>query len=337
MPVDLRPSLDLDREALDFIFEAAQIVAWQWDPGCNGIAVDERTMQACGLPSFVDLDTFLRKAIHPEDHNEFRCAIERAIASRMTSARVRMLENDGQVRAVDLRFKARRGDSGQATKVMILSSNSPTENSDELVRRAEQEHAVMERLSIATQAAGIWVWEFDYAKQTITWDQNRLVERTLKRHFGQELGSDLFKWVHPEDENIGRAAMSAALREGKTDAAFRYRLKLQDSSVRYIQAYARTYAAGDGNPVRSLGVSWDVTREVEDAQRLEQQAAELRVAQRRLERASFSIQEGHWEIDWLARKHWASSNYYALLGYATGRDRVRDVREARQRSFIPTI
>jgi len=35
----------------------------------------------------------------------------------------------------------------------------------------------------------------------------------------------------------------------------------------------------------------------------------------RLERASLAIQEGHWELDLVARTHWASSNYYALLGY----------------------
>src|SRR5690606_33810080 len=51
------------------------------------------------------------------------------------------------------------------------------------------------------------------------------------------------------------------------------------------------------------------------AEQLRQQARELHEIQRRLERASLSTQEGHWELDLLTGKHWASSSYYVLLGY----------------------
>ena len=48
---------------------------------------------------------------------------------------------------------------------------------------------------------------------------------------------------------------------------------------------------------------------------MERQTQKLRDVQRRLERASYSVLEGHWEIDLITRKHWVSSNYYRLLGY----------------------
>ncbi len=109
--------------------------------------------------------------------------------------------------------------------------------------------------------------------------------------------------------------MQEALDRGESDSSFRYRLNLPDGSVRHIQAYARTYIGPNGTALRSLGVSWDVTKEVLAAEQLAQQAEEQRATKRRLERASASIHEGHWEIDWIAGRHWASSNYYALLGY----------------------
>ncbi|HUI59219.1 MAG TPA: PAS domain-containing protein, partial [Steroidobacteraceae bacterium] len=316
------------------------------------------------------------------------------------------------------------------------------------------EHRLLERLSIATQAAGIFVWEFDWQTQTISWDGNRLDQPGANRHYGQELGGDLFKWVHPDDQFIGSAVMRAALAKGEADSSFRYRLRLTDGSIRHIQAYARTTADANGEPLRSVGVSWDITREVEateqlrknaelertllehlsiashaagmecfeydyiqdqftwfyglrlkthaadataqqlgqqvmaavlpedalrvralteaalergetsmtvrmrrrdpdgqlrhiqlyqrffrDAQgrpqralgaarditveveaaeRFRLQAEELHDAQRRLERASLSIHEGHWESDLVTRKHWASSSYYALLGHGSG-------------------
>ncbi len=314
------------------------------------------------------------------------------------------------------------------------------------------ERQLLERLSIATQAAGIFVWELDWTTNEISWDQNRLSRATGNRHYGQELGGDLFRWVHPEDLNIGHRAVVDAIAQGNHDASFRYRLRLADGSIRHIQAYARTATDAAGQPLSSLGVSWDVTAEVEAgeqlrrnaeqerklleylslatsaagmecfefdyaaeritwvhghgqdrgepaqdmeemgrralesvlpedaaavraatekaladglpamtvrmrsrgrdgqprhlqlyqkfirdeqgrplrafgatrditveidaAERFRAQAEALHDAQRRLERASLSIHEGHWELDLLTEKHWASSSYYVLLGYA---------------------
>ena len=314
------------------------------------------------------------------------------------------------------------------------------------------ERQLLDRLSIATQAAGIFVWELDWLSNKISWDANRLSLAAANRHYGQELGGDLFRWVHPDDLNIGHKVIGEALAQGNPDASFRYRLRLADGSIRHIQAYARTTTDAAGRPVRSLGVSWDVTAEVEAADQLSRnaeqerkllahlslatsaagiecfefdyatermtwyhgdsedlgasshdtpevraralasilpedsaavraatekalaeglpsmtmrmrrhrpdgqlrhlqlyqrfvrdaegrplralgatrditveveaaerfraQAEALRDAQRRLERATLSIHEGHWELDLTTAKHWASSSYYALLGYS---------------------
>ena len=313
------------------------------------------------------------------------------------------------------------------------------------------ERQLLERLSIATQAAGIFVWLLDWKTNQISWDDNRLSAAASNRHYGQELGSELFKFVHPEDLGIGHSAITEALAKGSADASFRYRLKLADGSIRHIQAYARTMTDEQKQPSQSLGVSWDITREVEadeqlrstveherkllqhlslasdavglhcweydygsesftwfyglapkfdtsglnaaeagrrlldailpedrdavhsatvkaleageqsmttrmrrrtmdgqvrhlqlyqrfsrdqqgrpthaigatrditaevaQAEQFREQAEQLRDAQRRLERASLSIHEGHWEMDLISGKHWASSSYYALLGY----------------------
>ncbi len=48
------------------------------------------------------------------------------------------------------------------------------------------------------------------------------------------------------------------------------------------------------------------------------QTEELRDLQRRLERASLSSQEGHWEFDVRTGRAWISASYCALLGYGPG-------------------
>ncbi len=45
------------------------------------------------------------------------------------------------------------------------------------------------------------------------------------------------------------------------------------------------------------------------------QLSRLRDAERRLERASLSSLEGHWELDYIKRTRWHSSSFEALLGY----------------------
>jgi signal transduction histidine kinase len=175
-----------------------------------------------------------------------------------------------------------------------------------IAKDAEQSQELLERLSIATQAAGIHCWELDWKTYAITWDQSRLPESEAraasKRHFGAELGSDLFKWVHPEDQHAGSKAMSESLARGEDHVSFRYRIVLPDGAIRHVQAFARTYSDADGKPQRSLGVSWDVTAEVEAAAMVARNAANERAMLERLSVATHAAGLKCWEFDFRQNK-----------------------------------
>jgi signal transduction histidine kinase len=160
---------------------------------------------------------------------------------------------------------------------------------------------LLERLSIATQAAGIYCWELDWSTYSIAWDAARLppeeVAAASRRHFGFELGSDLFKWVHPEDQHAGGKAIAESLARGDNHVSFRYRIVLPDQSIRHVQAFARTYADAHGKPQRSVGVSWDVTEEVEAAQRRARDSEKERDLLERLSVATHAAGLQCWEYD----------------------------------------
>lgn len=166
------------------------------------------------------------------------------------------------------------------------------------IHRSEK---LLERLSIATQAAGIYCWELDWKTYHITWDAARLpaaeVAAASRRHFGVELGSDLFKYVHPEDQHAGGKAMAESLARGEDHVSFRYRIVLPDRRIRHVQAFARTYSGADGKPQRSVGVSWDVTEEVEAAARAASDAARERELRERLSVATHAAGLQCWEYD----------------------------------------
>jgi two-component system sensor histidine kinase/response regulator len=459
----MKHELEASLERLDLAAEFGGIGFWEWDLVQGGLVVDRHSAERFGLSrTSRPADAELARVAHADDLATLRAAI--AATTRSTNRvrhRCRLLRPDRTVRHVDIQMKVTRGVAGNPVRLlaMVTDVTEEVERAAELDAKASAERALIERLHVATQAAGIYVWEFDWTTSTIKFDENRLTRESANRHFGVELGTDLFKWVHPEDQGIGAAAMKAALAEGKSDTSFRYRIRFDDGSIRYIQAYARTNADDTGKPLRSLGVSWDITREVlaqqqlesktsvehelierlsvatqaaglncwefmyglerftwfdslpdgmdpkqldeanrqlaltsvpEDAdavrtataqawaegktamtarmrrrypdgsirhhqiyqrffydengrairalgatrditeeveihERLMSQAEELRDAQRRLERASMSIQEGHWEMDLVTGKHWASSTYYALLGYAPGEIALEEI------------
>ncbi len=456
--LEIRRRLETSLERLELAAEAAGIGFWEWNLVDDRLTADAPSaklfgLSASGAPAVPQIKQF----VHPDDLPAFNAAVAAATASgERTHHRIRNVQSDGSIRYLDIEMKANRTAAGEATRLLAMVSDVTfkVERTARLERLVAAEHALVERLSVATQAAGIFVWQFDWATRTIAFDENRLSQNSANRHFGAELGSELFKWVHPDDTAIGSTAMRAALAKGEADASFRYRIRLPDGVIRHIQAYARTSADRAGNPLRSVGVSWDITREVEAAEqlaanvgherellerlsvatqaaglncwefsyasdrfvwidqlpdgidargldieeanrilagsvvpedaiavrdatakalmageqtlssrmrrigadgniqhvqlyqrffrdadgrpvralgatrdvteevaaaeRLKQQAEQLQQAQRRLERASLSVLEGHWEIDLVVRKHWASSNYYALLGYQPG-------------------
>jgi len=175
-----------------------------------------------------------------------------------------------------------------------------------IARDAEQSQKLLERLSVATQAAGIYCWELDWETYAITWDESRLpaaeAAAASRRHFGAELGSDLFKWVHPDDKGAGGDAIGKSLARGEDHASFRYRLVLPDRSIRHVQAFARTYCDVAGKPQRSLGVSWDVTAEVEVAQQAARNAANERALLERLSVATQAAGLQCWEFDFKQHK-----------------------------------
>ena len=123
-----------------------------------------------------------------------------------------------------------------------------------------------------------------------------------RRHFGVELGSDLFKWVHPDDQHAGGKAITESLARGEDHVSFRYRLVLPDGSIRHVQAFARTYSDAAGQPQRSLGVSWDVTAEVEAADRAARDASKERQLLERLSVASQAAGLQSWEFDFKQMK-----------------------------------
>jgi two-component system sensor histidine kinase/response regulator len=171
------------------------------------------------------------------------------------------------------------------------------------------------KLNLVARTARMWAWESDI-KGDFIWDLNRPSDLGLDDVPMQELGARHFGLIEPADLQTIYAAHFAALQNKAGTITHRYRCKYPDGTTHHLEGRGAFIYDAAGNPMRIVGVTLDVTSEIQAAALLNQQTAELRDAQRRLERASLSSQEGHWDFDLRAQRFWVSSSYRQLLGYA---------------------
>ena len=126
-----------------------------------------------------------------------------------------------------------------------------------------------ERFQLATESAGIGVWEYNILDKMIRWDN------AMRRIYGVSDDLEVIsskEWlslVLPEDVNkLGTVLLEAAKRDDTLQINFRIR-RASDGRIRHIQARAKTHRNAKGIPFRMVGVNVDVTvqKQFEDALR----------------------------------------------------------------------
>ena len=179
-----------------------------------------------------------------------------------------------------------------------------------------------DRLALANQAAGISMWEWDSRTDVVRFGtENRLIQERLgvTDEFAGLPYMNTF--VLPEDrpayENAFRNAFAAPA-GGDDRIAHRYRIRNVAGAIQHIQFHGRVLRDDANRPVTILGVDWEVTREEDAIREIARQAAQLREAQERFQRAIRGTQDILFEIDVRSSRCWASPRFYELVGYAQG-------------------
>jgi two-component system sensor histidine kinase/response regulator len=249
--------------------------------------------------------------VHPDDREKTDAALKQAVngPAGSGSLRTRVLGADGRVHHIETHF-CKMARSGTAGELIGVSRDITAE-----VERAAQERMLVERLNIATEAAGITCWELDTNAGRFIW-----IENPNRDVFGDTPDLSLPAYrarMHPDDDAQIRRILLDARDNGRDRVSYRYRIRSLDGRMLHIQTHARLLQAADGG-MQLLGVSWDITKEIEAAERLQQQTQKLLEVERRMQRAALSSSEGHWERDLVNGRMWFSSSYHALLGYEDG-------------------
>ncbi len=161
-----------------------------------------------------------------------------------------------------------------------------------------------ERLTLATDSAGIGIWDWDLINGVFQGDD------IMYRLYGAEPGkADYEMWrssIHPEDRERCDREMEWSLSSG-TPFSSQFRVNLSDGGVRVLLSYGRVIRDSNGKPVRMLGVNMDVTQKVRAQEQLESSEVRLRRAQQ-------MARVGNWEFDPQDKVFWASEESLNMYG-----------------------
>jgi len=115
-----------------------------------------------------------------------------------------------------------------------------------------------ERFAIATDSAGIGVWEFDVVRDRLKWDARMFRLYGHAPDSGVVPGLVWEQQFHPEDRHLARGDVQLALR-GERDLDREFRIVWPNGDVRHLKASARVVRDSTGKPLRLTGVCVDVT------------------------------------------------------------------------------
>ncbi|MEO7793853.1 MAG: PAS domain S-box protein [Thermoanaerobaculia bacterium] len=206
--------------------------------------------------------TFLAPA---EASVEIAEAVAKAVRGEPGEAlETRRIRKDGTVFEVSLTASPMTDSSGQVTGISAIARNITTRKKAEAALRAAEE-----RTQFILQNASVGVWDMDYASGVLKWSG------TMEAQYGLSPGTfgGTFKafveGIHPEDRTSVLQSVREAMASG-SDFAFLHRTLRPDGTIRWLNAVGRTILDAEGDPLRAVGISLDVTERREMEQQFHQ-------------------------------------------------------------------
>jgi PAS domain S-box-containing protein len=287
------------RERLELVMAGADLGTWDWDMVTGEVVMGERLLVLLGYgvgEGGGKIDDW-RGRVHPDDLRRLTRRIQSHVGGKTAVAECeqRVRSKSGRWIWVYLRGSVVERDTRGAPLRMMGTYLDITAR-----KTAEQSlKAMTHRLQLATQAAGIGVWEWDVPTSRIVWDT--LMQR-LHGVADAAVPSDLNGWlglIEADDRTGVWLAMSRLLEEG-VDYRLEYRVRDPNGLVRHISSFGTIDRDRRGNPLRVVGVNYDVTdrkrAEIEVRQlnqelerRVSERTAELEATNRELEAFSYSV------------------------------------------------
>ncbi|MEO6733887.1 MAG: PAS domain S-box protein [Ferruginibacter sp.] len=136
-------------------------------------------------------------------------------------------------------------------------------------QRTQHIRAITNRLSLATKAANIGIWDWDITNNILVWDEQMYRLYGIQPSSFEGVFEAWEKGVHPDDIEKANAEIQKAIDNNK-DLDLEFRVIWPDKSIHYIKGNAFIDRDENGNATRMIGTNWDITEQTEQLENLRQ-------------------------------------------------------------------
>jgi PAS domain S-box-containing protein len=241
---------------------AGVVGVWDWDTSSDVMVWDEQMFRLYGIApgQFRHSAADWKSGLHPKDRERAVEACNAALRGESNfDTEFRVVWPDGSVHWIRALALVERSAHGKPERMVGTNWDITAEKqAQELLKQT------MDRLKLAASAGGAGIWFDDRVNGGGNWDEqmHRLYGTTKDKFVpGPEAWLAL---VHPEDRDLEKEHMSAALR-GEKELDSQFRIVRPDGTIRHIRANALVRWDAAGNPTEIVGTNRDITSEKEAA------------------------------------------------------------------------
>ncbi|WP_375183996.1 EAL domain-containing protein [Aquabacterium sp.] len=176
----------------------------------------------------------------------------------------RLVRKDGSVLETLMSAILERHEDGRHVRTVAILEDVTRRRAVEAELRAHQE-----RLTLATQANGIGIWEYDIEAGRLMWsDEMFTIFGSARADFTGTL-DDWRRCLHPDDRAHSEQVFAEAL-AGRRAIDYDFRVLHPDGSVHSVYARATIFRDEHGRAQRVVGTNYDIT----ERKRMERELAE---------------------------------------------------------------
>jgi PAS domain S-box-containing protein len=292
-------------ERLLLAAQTARIGIWELDLESGHLSWNEEQHKIYGITPAefaADMDHW-KTLVHPEDREETKAALDKARQGQeVFDVAYRIIRHDREIRYLDASARPIRDSQGRIVKLIGVNLDvTKIRQSEAAIRRYS------ERLTLATESAGIGIWDLNVLTSRLHWDVRTLELYGIQPEAFKGTFEEWKAAVHPDDFEAAYQSLERALETGQDyEAEFRV-IRRDSGQISYMKACARVITDSNGKPLRMVGVGWDITQSKEYEKSLQTYAERMRLASAS---ASFSV----WEVNLLTNEITWNDKAYDIYG-----------------------
>jgi PAS domain S-box-containing protein len=239
------------------IFDNAAVGIARVAPDGRWLEVNQRLCEIVGYAREELMTKTFSDITHPDDLEQDLGVMRRMLANEIETylREKRYYRKDGSVVWVNLTTSlVRSADGSPDYFVSLIEDISARKRAEEKLRERE------ERLSLASWAAELGVFEWDVQADRTVWENERMYEIFGHTHADGALSKAqlIERYVHPDDASTFDQALADGMKSGRSFHTV-YRIHRKNGALRWLELAGNFELAPDGAPIRMIGVLADIT------------------------------------------------------------------------------